>query len=115
MQHLRTCSDDEDFAVVGGASESSADTDELIGGHVDWTMAADSDDEMERYGWASCIICTMPCSFCEPLVLCVMLSTMRSGLLLRRGVFCCCSWKTAAPGATLLCVLAGGVSLLCSA
>ena len=43
MQHLRTCSDDEDFAVVGGYSESSADTDELLG-NVDWSLQAGSDD-----------------------------------------------------------------------
>ena len=50
MQHLRTCSDDDDYAVVGGYTESSADTDELISGRVDWGLAAGSDDEMERYG-----------------------------------------------------------------
>jgi hypothetical protein len=49
MQGLRTCSDDDEFAVVGGVSESSVDTDELIG-NVDWAMGEGSDDEMERYG-----------------------------------------------------------------
>jgi hypothetical protein len=46
---LRTCSDDEDFAVMGGITESSADTDDIIG-NVDWALAAGSDDEMERFG-----------------------------------------------------------------
>lgn len=48
MQHLRTCSDDEDFAVVGGCSDSSADTDELLG-NVDWALAQGSDD-YEQFG-----------------------------------------------------------------
>ncbi|KAI8463814.1 MAG: hypothetical protein J3K34DRAFT_442602 [Monoraphidium minutum] len=43
MSHLRTCSEDEDFAVVGAYSESSVDTDELLG-NVDWSLAQGSDD-----------------------------------------------------------------------
>jgi len=55
MQSLRTCSDDEDFIAVGGCSESSADTDDLIG-NVDWAMNDGSDEEMERYGCARLLV-----------------------------------------------------------
>lgn len=51
MQRLTTCSDDEEFAVLGGASESSANTDDLIG-NVDWGAGGGSDEELERSGCA---------------------------------------------------------------
>lgn len=45
LRQFQTCSDDEDYAVLGGASASEADTDELMMGNVDWTLDAGSDDE----------------------------------------------------------------------
>jgi len=37
LGHLAVCSDDEEFAILGGATESEPDTDELMG-DVDWTL-----------------------------------------------------------------------------
>lgn len=52
FRHVRTLSDDEDYLVAGaGVSDSSADTDELMG-RVDWSLAANSDNEHDvPPGW----------------------------------------------------------------
>lgn len=52
FRHVRTLSDDEEYLVAGAAdSDSSADTDELMG-RVDWSLAANSDDEHDvPPGW----------------------------------------------------------------
>jgi acyl-CoA synthetase (NDP forming) len=45
FRHVLTFSDDEDFTVaIGGVTESDTDTEELMG-HVDWSLAQNSDDE----------------------------------------------------------------------
>jgi hypothetical protein len=45
FRHVLTFSDDEEFTVaVGGVTESDTDTEELMG-HVDWSLAQNSDDE----------------------------------------------------------------------
>ncbi|KAF8057294.1 hypothetical protein HT031_006102 [Scenedesmus sp. PABB004] len=46
FQHVQTLSDDEEFLVApgGAATESEPDTEELMG-RVDWSLAANSDDE----------------------------------------------------------------------
>jgi hypothetical protein len=47
LRHIRTLSDDEEY-LVGPANitDSEPDTDELMG-RVDWSLAANSDDEHE--------------------------------------------------------------------
>jgi hypothetical protein len=52
FRHVRTLSDDEEYLVAAaGVSDSSADTDELMG-RVDWTLAANSDGEHDvPSGW----------------------------------------------------------------
>lgn len=45
FRHVRTLSDDEDYLVAASAiTESDVDTEELIG-RVDWSLAANSDDD----------------------------------------------------------------------
>lgn len=46
---IRTLSDDEEFLVAPGAAltDSEPDTDELLG-RVDWSLAENSDDELDR-------------------------------------------------------------------
>ena len=50
LQHLQTCSDDEEYHVFGGATESEPGTDELMG-QVDWSLPCGSDDEVEPQYW----------------------------------------------------------------
>jgi hypothetical protein len=47
--HIRTLSDDEELLVAPGAalSDSEPDTDELMG-QVDWSLAQNSDEELDR-------------------------------------------------------------------
>lgn len=46
LRHVQTLSDDEEWGTFGavGATESEPDTEELLG-RVDWSLAANSDDE----------------------------------------------------------------------
>jgi hypothetical protein len=64
---LRTLSEDEEHLVgaIGTGITDSDDTDELIAGMaVDWSMAANSDEEEAPRGSSRCVRACQPMSVC---------------------------------------------------